>query len=117
MLRNDLLLFLGCSRNRSHYLVTTRSYFLALLTDATEKLLLCCFQFFFFSAALASSQLGFFPALGQSPVPLPLNAGLLPACWDHGEGENKAPCSLEEGHIKHCNARPELLEMDFETCP
>lgn len=72
---------------------------------------------FFVSAALAPSLLGYPPASGQSPISLLLNPGLLPACCDHhGEGENKVPCSLEEGHIKHCNARPEQLEMDFETC-
>lgn len=96
----------------NHYTSFLCSYY----RHKRNKILLCCFQFFLFSsAALAPFQLGFSPAWGQSPVPLLLTPGLLPACWDHGEGENKAPCSLEGGHIKHCNAGPEPLEMDFET--
>lgn len=91
-------LFLGCSSNKSHDLITTVPRFLALITNAEEiKILLCCFQFFlFFSAALASSLLGSSPASAQSPVPLLLNPGLMPACGDH-DGGGQSPLFAGRG--------------------
>lgn len=59
-------LFLGCSSNRSHYLITTMPHFLAFITDTKEKknLLLSILPF---SAALVPLLLGVLSCVRSEP--------------------------------------------------